>query len=77
MLRIMIVVAAAGLLGMAAQPMQVMAQDTKAIKSGDKDGTKYPGTANGGIWKNKDDGKPAPRKVHPRGGYDLVPAKKL
>ena len=74
--RTLIVVAAVGVLAMSAPPMQVMAQDTKAIKDGDKGGTKYPGSANGGIWKNKGDGKPAPRKIRPGGGYDLGKAQK-
>jgi hypothetical protein len=75
--RILIVVAAVGVLAMAAPPLQVMAQDTKTMKGSDKGGTKYPGSANGGIWKNKDDAKPAPRKLRPGGGgYDLGKAQK-
>jgi hypothetical protein len=77
--RTLIVVAAVGGLAMAALPMQIMAhaQGTKTMKADDKGGTKYPGSANGGIWKNKDDGKPAGRKLRPGGGYDIGPNKKL
>ena len=74
--RTLIVVAAVGVLAMAAPPMQVMAQDTKAKKGGGNGGTKYPGSANGGIWKNKDEAKPVPRKLRPGGGYDLGKAQK-
>lgn len=74
-----ILIAGVGLLAMAVQPMHASAQQTQAKKGADK-GTNYPGSANGGVWKNtnnKDDGKPAGgTRVRAGSGYDIGPNKK-
>jgi hypothetical protein len=73
-------IAGVGLLAMAVLPLHVSAQQTKTIKDADKGGTNYPGSANGGVWKNsnsKDGGKPASgTRVRPGPGYDVGPNKK-